>query len=150
MYLIKLTELILMDMMMPVMDGYTATKHIRASKEEYDHIPVLALTLFRHLNKSEADIRNLCNDYLRKPIAKMDLIQALAKYLKHDARKIPSVIEEGSNDDIRASLSGSFRADLKLKFYTDWMQVSELMSIDDILEFSTDLEEYSKERGLTS
>lgn len=60
-------DLILMDIMMPEMDGYTAIKEIRGSKE-ISKIPIIALTA-----KSMKEDRNKCieagaNDYLTKPI----------------------------------------------------------------------------------
>ncbi len=133
-------DLILMDMMMPVMDGYTATKNIRAT-EKYNQIPILALTASA-LKQNEDDIRLLCNDYLRKPISKTELVKTLSKYLEHDIIDRGSRVEEelfGENyftEELKAALHG--------RFYSSWMEISELMSIDDIQRFSRDLEEYAK------
>ena len=65
-------QLILMDIMMPVMDGREATRRIRANPETHN-IPVLASTvLFR-----ESDIRACleagCNDIITKPFSYQEL-----------------------------------------------------------------------------
>jgi signal transduction histidine kinase/DNA-binding response OmpR family regulator len=82
-------DLVLMDMKMPIMDGYTATKLI---KEKNKNIPVIAVTASA-LKTSEQEIRNLCEGYLRKPINEKDLLQELAKYIKHRKEKI-SVLDK--------------------------------------------------------
>jgi CheY-like chemotaxis protein len=65
-------DLILMDMMMPVMDGWEAPRALRASRETKD-IPILATTaIFR-----SADLKSCldagCNGYIVKPFNGMDL-----------------------------------------------------------------------------
>lgn len=73
-------DLIFMDCMMPVMDGYTATKKIR--EEGFAHIPIIALTA----NTSERD-RERCisagmTDYITKPVREQDMHDMLEKYTK--------------------------------------------------------------------
>ncbi len=72
-------DLILMDIMMPRMDGREATRRIRSNPETKD-IPILAITaLTKELQLSEC-IEAGCNDYIRKPFNYKDLrekIQAL-------------------------------------------------------------------------
>lgn len=69
-------DIILMDLQMPVMDGYTATRVLR--KEGYKK-PIIALTA--HAMK---DVRDRCiaagfNSYISKPVEKKKLIQALVE-----------------------------------------------------------------------
>ncbi len=75
-------DLILMDIEMPVMDGYTATKEIRKWEKENRQkaTPIIALTahaLKEHIQKS---LEAGCNVHLTKPIKKMDLLAAIKKY----------------------------------------------------------------------
>ena len=75
-------DLVLMDVQMPVMDGYTATRQIRALKDPaLAGIPILAMTA----NAFDEDRRNAMesgmNGFLSKPIVIGDLVQELHKIL---------------------------------------------------------------------
>ncbi|MDX2118422.1 MAG: ATP-binding protein [Planctomycetota bacterium] len=66
-------DVVLMDVQMPIMDGYTATRSLRAAG--YDG-PVLALTAHALRSDYESSIAAGCNDHLTKPINKSKLIAA--------------------------------------------------------------------------
>lgn len=73
-------DLVLMDIMMPEMDGYTAMGEIRKT-EEYQNLPIIALTA-----KAMKEDRNKCieagaNDYLTKPVDTDKLISLLRVWL---------------------------------------------------------------------
>lgn len=75
-------DLVLMDMEMPVMDGYTATKEIRKweVKEKKEATPIVALTahaLKEHVQKS-IDVG--CIAHITKPIKKQKILEAIYKY----------------------------------------------------------------------
>ena len=75
-------DLVLMDVQMPVMDGYTATRQIRALEDSaLAGIPILAMTA----NAFDEDRRNAMesgmNGFLSKPIVIGDLVQELHKIL---------------------------------------------------------------------
>jgi PAS domain S-box-containing protein len=77
-------DLILMDIQMPVMDGYTATRMIRRIEERrcLPRTAVVALTAHAY----EADIRKCteagCDDHLAKPFKKKALFTMLARYIR--------------------------------------------------------------------
>lgn len=84
-------DLILMDMQMPVMDGYQATLEIKKYFEKSNKTcPVVALTASA-MHTQIAEIKALCDDYLRKPVSRQDLIRKLMKFLPYQkqARKTP-------------------------------------------------------------
>ena len=73
-------DLILMDLGLPVMDGWEATKKI---KEESDlkHIPVIAITS-RAMVGDERRARAVgCDDYLAKPIDEDDLLDKIKRLI---------------------------------------------------------------------
>jgi signal transduction histidine kinase/DNA-binding response OmpR family regulator len=76
----KQFDLVLLDMQMPVMDGITAVRKIRAMG--YSH-PVVALTANATKENKELCLREGCNDFLTKPIDRERLFQILEKYLKN-------------------------------------------------------------------
>lgn len=71
-------DLILMDIKMPIIDGYEATKII---KQLNPNVPVIALTAYALAGDMEKAIENQCDAYLAKPIKKKDLIELIIKYL---------------------------------------------------------------------
>ncbi len=70
-------DIVLMDIKLPDMDGYTATREIRKFNSE---IPIIALTAYAFEGDREKAIEAGCNDYLPKPVKKEELILALNKY----------------------------------------------------------------------
>jgi len=66
--------LVLMDIQMPVMDGYEATRQIRAmSDAHYRNIPILALTASAMLGMRDKVIEAGMNDFISKPFVPEDL-----------------------------------------------------------------------------
>jgi PAS domain S-box-containing protein len=78
---IEFPDLILMDIQMPVQNGYDATMSIRKSKTIM-HIPVIALTAGVLNGEKEKCISHGMSDYITKPIVHDDLENALRKWLK--------------------------------------------------------------------
>jgi signal transduction histidine kinase/CheY-like chemotaxis protein len=68
-------DLILMDMMMPVMDGYTAVAKLR---EKEVKIPIIAMTAFAFLDDREKCLASGCDFYVSKPINPANFIRQLS------------------------------------------------------------------------
>lgn len=63
----KSIELIIMDIMMPIMDGYEAMQSIRAINE-YQHLPIIALTARAMPEEQDRCMETGANDYMTKPV----------------------------------------------------------------------------------
>jgi len=75
-------DLILMDLQMPEMDGYEATRRIRLlSGERFSRIPIIALTASSIVEVQEQYIRAGMNNYMRKPFVPEELYQLIAHYV---------------------------------------------------------------------
>jgi CheY-like chemotaxis protein len=85
-------DLILLDMKMPVMDGFETAK-ILNSDENLKDIPVIAVTASA-MKEDETIISEFCDGYLRKPISKKRLISEVMKFLPHTA---PPSVEAMAN-----------------------------------------------------
>jgi PAS domain S-box-containing protein len=70
-------DVVLMDIQMPEMDGYTATQKLR---EAGYRMPVIALTAHAMSEVRRKCLLVGCTDHLTKPIKKNDLIEAVARY----------------------------------------------------------------------
>jgi CheY-like chemotaxis protein len=73
-------DLILMDMSLPVMDGYEATRIIKADPE-YSDIIIIGLSAHAMSGDREKAIEAGCNDYLTKPLNDDLLFDMLEEYL---------------------------------------------------------------------
>ncbi|MEG3638899.1 ATP-binding protein [Magnetococcus sp. PR-3] len=76
-------DLVLMDMQMPVLDGYSAVREIREHEAMNDLLPTPILALTAHALKGDADksMAAGCDDHLTKPIRKEALWAALSRHL---------------------------------------------------------------------
>jgi len=73
-------DLILMDISLPVLDGYAATRRIKANAA-LQHIPVIALTAYAMQGDAEKAYAAGCDAYLAKPLDEVLLFAALAQFL---------------------------------------------------------------------
>ncbi|MFE4964073.1 HAMP domain-containing protein, partial [Streptomyces sp. NPDC056660] len=72
--------LVLMDVMMPEMDGYSATAEIRAMSQ-YAELPIIAVTAKAMPGDQEKSLASGANDYITKPVDTNDLIARVRRWL---------------------------------------------------------------------
>ncbi len=73
-------DLILMDLSLPVLDGWEATRRIKAN-EALQGIPIIALSAHAMKGDEDRARQSGCDDYLSKPLDEDLLFQKLAKLL---------------------------------------------------------------------
>lgn len=71
-------DIILMDLQMPEMNGYDATREI---KKIYPKMTIIAQTAFAMSDDRSRALEAGCDDYLAKPIRSKDLLETVNKYL---------------------------------------------------------------------
>jgi CheY-like chemotaxis protein len=73
-------DLILMDLGMPVMDGWEATRRIKANRD-LKHIPIIAVTSHAMVGDEIQAREAGCDDYIPKPIDENELLRKINKFL---------------------------------------------------------------------
>ena len=81
MALSELPDLILMDLSLPIMDGWEATKNIKAN-EKGKNIPIIALSAHAMEEHKKSAIEAGCNDYDTKPVDLKRLMSKISQFLK--------------------------------------------------------------------
>jgi len=144
-------NLILMDIRMPVMDGYTATKLIREFNQE---IPIIALTasiMQEELNKLESQ---KFNGYIRKPVSVEELFDILTTYIEFTQNSSDKVIEIAQEkelvveDDIQ--YLGEFISQLKGDISVKYNEAIKTNDMSLITTFATSLHELSQKHKVNS
>ncbi len=92
-------DLILMDCQMPIMDGFLATRQIRAAERSgSERVPILALTSFGERDAKELCLKAGMDDFIAKPVTGVELIARVQDYLakkqKSSSTKAPGSYEK--------------------------------------------------------
>jgi PAS domain S-box-containing protein len=139
-------DVILMDVQMPVMDGYEATKAIRMMPHPVASTPIVALTA----NATKIDVEKCLqagmNDYLSKPFTPEDLYQMLFEKLKIvpvSASAVKAVINKQYDLNYLKNISGNNQEFIKemLQTFTQSIPISlkdmeEALNISDLVKLA--------------
>jgi signal transduction histidine kinase/CheY-like chemotaxis protein len=91
-------DCVLMDVQMPVMDGFTATGKIR-EQERYSDLPVLAMTANATVEDRTRSLEAGMNEHIAKPINPKVLFESLLKWIPHGERDLPESFQLGGSDE---------------------------------------------------
>jgi len=86
-------DAVLMDIQMPVMDGYTASKAIRGELE-LTELPIIAMTANAMAGDREKCLDAGMNDHVAKPIDPKEMFSSLARWIRYEQREIPQELLE--------------------------------------------------------
>jgi CheY-like chemotaxis protein len=145
-------DIILMDMQMPVMDGYTAI-NILKSDNELKNIPIIALTA-SGMKQDIDKLGSIANEFLLKPIFNYELLEILVKYLPYDciaeAKKttaINSLVAPPFN--VHVTLSAEIKVEMVRKFIPTLTKLQKTLNFDDLIDFGQELERYTSKHENT-
>ncbi len=139
-------DLILMDIQMPVLDGFQASKLIKESPG-LEHTPIIAITAFGFKEDEKKYGKNF-NGYLRKPLSKTNLTIELMKHIKYEKAEILDGEKEKKNHAVSFNeaieIPMEMKSILKEKFLPKLKLLLEGLLIEDVMEFSDELIEFAK------
>jgi PAS domain S-box-containing protein len=144
-------DLILMDIQMPVMDGYSATKLLKTDNI-LKKIPVIALTA-SGTREEKARIADIADDFLLKPVYKYDLLELLTKYLPYELKTEIVEVEkpiETITTSVRAKepLSVETKFELLQKYLPSVLNLQQFLNFDSLIAFEKALEKFSSEQDI--
>jgi CheY-like chemotaxis protein len=93
-------DAVLMDVQMPVMDGYAATREIRNLKSEIRNIPIIAMTAHAMAGDADKSLAAGMNGHVTKPIDPDQLFATLQKWIK--PREKRAVVQESVDSGVPA------------------------------------------------
>ena len=140
-------DLIIMDLKMPLMNGYRAHREIR--KNENSKTPMIALTAsateYERSKVAESDF----DEFLTKPIKEARLDELLAKHLSH-TKEEKAVSEPMTSSDYLDSLAAEAEVieQLKTEFGSRLQELEKAMVINEVEELAGDLEKFAKQHQL--
>lgn len=142
-------DLVLMDIRMPVMDGYDATVEIK-SIPSYREIPVLAVTAST-LKEGEARVRSICDGFIRKPFSQNDLSLEVQRFLKLKAEAVegtPAVDLRDPGTEIVMRERWPELAELLAREQTEiWPSLCQSLTVRRISQFACRLQQWGSEYG---
>ena len=106
-------DLLLLDIQMPLMNGYTAAEKIR-NELNNKSLPIIAMTAHAMAGEREKCISYGMNDYISKPIREEELLELIRKYTSASVENKPGMQVFSENEDQRtySTINFSYLKDL--------------------------------------
>ncbi len=148
-------DLVIMDIRMPVMDGYEATRKLR-SNPKTKHIPIIALTASVEVEEKSKAIKLGFDGFLAKPIQSQLLIKELAHHLKL-SQKEKTVAGEGTEQEGPSTKETAEQIGqlptllevLRTEITPKWQELQGAMDMEEIRDFADRLLQLAQKHGAT-
>ena len=148
-------DLVLMDMKMPELSGYEATRKIK-SEDRFASIPIVAVSASAMFEEESRFIESGLDDFIRKPMTRSDLLQCLIKYLPYQSSEADanSVAPSGQKASEAAEIQdisvdseklAELLEILQAETEGEWRELKERMIMDEIASFSSTMGELGKQ-----
>jgi CheY-like chemotaxis protein/HPt (histidine-containing phosphotransfer) domain-containing protein len=144
-------DAVLMDVQMPVMDGYTATREIRKD-DRYKELPIIAMTAHAMAGDEDKSLQAGMNGHVTKPIDPDQLFATLQKWIQPSEKRAttqkPVVSVEPSGEDKMVSIEAELPESLPGFDLTDGLkrlQGNKTLYRKLLLNFATDYNEAANE-----
>jgi len=143
-------DLVFMDCQMPIMDGYAATRHIRAAKEAQlnSNVPIVAMTANAMQGDKEKCLAAGMDSYLSKPLDPIKLVNMLANWLEFSEtlseNDLPELEENTKLDEQEDEGASIFDFEAMSERLMDDMELMQAISIafaDDVINQIQELKE---------
>lgn len=135
-------DLVLMDIRMPDMDGRELLRQMRMDPF-LKHLPVIAVTAASP-GSGDEDLRRVFNGYLRKPLAKLELLQELQSVLGSVALEAPATTTAPTpsvNSDLSAAERLSAQERLHLLTVEVWPRLRDTVAMRESRAFAQELQQ---------
>ena len=127
-------DLVLMDIRMPVMNGFEAAEHIKAISD----IPIVALTASVLQSDYDKIKSSDFNGYLRKPVLRTDLFEKICQFLPYQQQQAESLPEETLSEQTQENLEDIIYQ-LEIELSPLWEEAKKSNKISTMKTFSAQL-----------
>ena len=142
-----LPDLILLDVRMPHLDGYQVARSLLSSPETAS-IPVVIITATSG-NSNQADLENICQGYLHKPVSRSQLVEALKRIFitkkAEDVNYNQASIEKAIGIAQTSVQFSELIIKLRREEATSWTALCQTLKSSDLRNFITRLETWGQE-----
>lgn len=135
-------DLILMDMQMPVMDGFTAINILKSDKLLKD-IPVFAISASGMKHKRD-EFQKVADEFLLKPIYKNELLEKLIKYLPYEELPDGNITSDELAIPKQNKLSINAKKEMISEFTPLLAKLQNALNIDELHDFVQKLEKFNE------
>jgi|GEM_PF-5657711 len=149
----EIPDLVLMDLQMPKMDGYEATRRFSEHPDLAD-IPVIALSSNALRDQQRRALSAGCKTFIAKPVAQKDLIRVLFDYLPTTVDRDTVDLKPLEETPLAETSSMIFSGDAKeflqrlnSDLMEEWEQAGQTMIISDIAAFGDKIVNFAEEYG---